>query len=366
VSADEDVAGLAAQSLVNATPEIDYSQLMDLRIDFAFKLLFTKGDQRLLISLLNAIFANKKIPRMIKSLKIVNPYLEKESSDDKYSILDIRAELNDSTNIIIEMHMYGLHELKSKTIRSWARVYGEELVVGQKYAGQPPTIIIAFTNGNVKAIEKAKKISRVIRKNKIHRLCMIMDREDFTVFTNAMELHYIDMKAFAKAVNKVGSITIADTKEEMFAKWLLIITHDEIKDKKIIAKACEEAEEIQMAVSTLERQGKDKITRQAYQRRQDEVYYFIKNMSERDEFRQRAEVAEAEFKKEKQRAENEKQRAENEKQRAEKAEASIEKEQQRAEKEQQRAEKEQQRAELAEVENERLLKEIEQLRAMTR
>ena len=107
-----------------------------------------------------------------------------------------------------------------------------------------------------------------------------------------------------------------------------------------------------MAVSTLERQGKDKITRQAYQRRQDEVYYFIKNMSERDEFRQRAEVAEAEFKKEKQRAENEKQRAE-------KAEASIEKEQQRAE-------KEQQRAELAEVENERLLKEIEQLRAMTR
>ena len=41
--------------------EIDYAQLMDLRVDFAFKLLFTKGDPRLLISLLNAIFANKKI-----------------------------------------------------------------------------------------------------------------------------------------------------------------------------------------------------------------------------------------------------------------------------------------------------------------
>jgi len=42
--------------------ELDYSQLMDLRIDYAFKLLFTKGDSRLLISLLNAIFANKKNP----------------------------------------------------------------------------------------------------------------------------------------------------------------------------------------------------------------------------------------------------------------------------------------------------------------
>jgi len=40
---------------------VDYFQLMDLRIDFAFKLLFTKGNPRLLISLLNSVFANKKI-----------------------------------------------------------------------------------------------------------------------------------------------------------------------------------------------------------------------------------------------------------------------------------------------------------------
>jgi predicted transposase/invertase (TIGR01784 family) len=74
--------------------KIDYSMLMDLRIDFAFKLLFTKGDPRLLISLLNAIFANKKIRRIIKSISIKNPHLEKESGEDKLSILDIRAELH--------------------------------------------------------------------------------------------------------------------------------------------------------------------------------------------------------------------------------------------------------------------------------
>jgi hypothetical protein len=32
--------------------EIDYDLLMDLRVDYAFKLLFTKGDPRLLVSLL--------------------------------------------------------------------------------------------------------------------------------------------------------------------------------------------------------------------------------------------------------------------------------------------------------------------------
>ena len=229
--------------------EIDYSQLMDLRIDFAFKLLFTKSDPRLLISLLNAIFANKRIPRVIKSLTIKNPYLEKETGEDKLSILDMRAELDDGTSILIETHMYGLGELKAKTIRSWARAYGEELVVGESYTGQQPTVIIAFTDGKVPAIEDTKE--SIECKDKIHRLCMIMDREDFTVFTDAMELHYIDMRAFAKAVNKAGSIDIDDTEEVMFAKWLSIITQKEITDKRIIAEVCKEVEEIRMAVSTL-------------------------------------------------------------------------------------------------------------------
>ena len=72
--------------------EIDFDLLMDLRIDYAFKLLFSKGDPRFLISLLNAIFANKKIKRVIKSLAIKNPFLDKESDEDKLSILDIKSQ----------------------------------------------------------------------------------------------------------------------------------------------------------------------------------------------------------------------------------------------------------------------------------
>ena len=258
--------------------EIDFDLLMDLRIDYAFKLLFSKGDPRLLISLLNAIFANKKIKRVIKSLAIKNPFLDKESDEDKLSILDIRAELDDGTTILIEMHMYGLGELKAKTIRSWARAYGEELEVGGNYKGQPPTITIAFANGQIEPIEKAKNTDA--NKNKIHRLCMIMDCEDFTIFTDAMELHYIDMKAFTKAVNETGSINIAETEEVMFAKWLSIITQKEITNKAIIEDAYKDEEEIQMAVSTLARHGEDKITRQAYQRRKDEIYFYNKEKYE--------------------------------------------------------------------------------------
>jgi len=53
---------------------------------------------------------------------------------------------------------------------------------------------------------------------------MIMDCEDYSIFTDAMELHYIDMKAFAKAVNAADSINIDDTEEVLFSKWLSVIT----------------------------------------------------------------------------------------------------------------------------------------------
>jgi len=96
-------------------PKIDFSLLMDLRVDYAFKI-FTEENPLLLISLLNAIFANKKIHRVIKTITIKNPYLDKKSAEDKLSILDVRAELDDGTNILIELHMYGMGELKSKQL----------------------------------------------------------------------------------------------------------------------------------------------------------------------------------------------------------------------------------------------------------
>ena len=130
-------------------------------------------------------------------------------------------------------------ELKAKTIRSWARAFGEDLEVGNSYTAQMPTIAIAFTNGAVEPIGKPK--NGQAEKGKIHRLCMIMDCEDYSIFTDAMELHYIDMRAFAKAVNEKGSISIDDTEEVIFAKWLSIITQKEINNKEIIENACDES-----------------------------------------------------------------------------------------------------------------------------
>jgi len=263
--------------------KIDFSQLMDLRVDYAFKLIFGTGDTLFLISLLNAIFANKKIPRIIKSLTIVNPYLEKHSKEDKLSILDIRAQLDDGTTILIEMHLYDLDDLKYKTVRSWARTYGEELKTSEAYTTQPPVICVTFANGSLDDGESQK----------IHKCCKIMDIDDHTIFSNALELHYIDMKAFVKTINETGGIGKGETEETMLANWLAVITEKDIEDKSIIKNICEEQEEIGMAVSTLARLSEDKVTRQEYLRRQDDIMLNNKRARDYELMKQRAEQAES-------------------------------------------------------------------------
>ena len=51
----------------------------------------------------------------------------------------------------------------------------------------------------------------------------------------------------------------------------MVITEKEIKDKAIIKNFCEDEEKNEMVVSELVRMSEDKVTRQAYQRRQDEI-----------------------------------------------------------------------------------------------
>ena len=283
--------------------EIDFSQLMDLRIDYAFKLIFGTGDTLFLISLLNAIFTNKGIPRVITSLTVINPYLERLSKDDKLSVLDVRAKLDDGSTLLIEMHLYDIDDLKYKTIRSWARAYGEGLKAGEAYAGQQPVICVTFANGSLDADGDGK----------IHKCCKIMDVDDHTVFSDALELHYIDMKAFVGAVNETGDIGRCQSMATMLAKWLAVITAKDIKDKTIIRDICEEQEEIRMVVSKLVELHEDSVIRQTYQRRQDEIMLQNRRISDY------IHIAEQE----RHRAQQERNRAEQESRRAEQAENAL-------------------------------------------
>ena len=261
---------------INIT-DIDFSELMDLRVDYAFKLFFATGETRRLVSLLNAIFENKRIARVVSDLTVVNPGLEKASVADKLSVLDIRAALDDGTTVCIEMHLYNLLDHKYKTVRSWARAYGEELQTGQEYSEQNRVICISFIDGPV-----TDALDRPI--DKIHSLFLTMERDSHEVLLSESEMHFINMKKFAADCNRAGRKGKKEAAYDMFTRWLMLITEKEIKDKEAVKRICDE-EELMDAVKTLTMLSKDKIRRQAYLRRQDELLSYnnmLRKSAEKD------------------------------------------------------------------------------------
>ena len=241
--------------------DIDLDKLMDLRIDFAFKLFFTIGDASRLISLLNAIFANKSIPRVVKSLKLLDPALARRSKKDKLSTLDLLAELDDNTNVAIEMHLYGFDEFKIKSVRSLARIFSEDMESGDQYSEQNAAIHISFIGGTIKDY-KNKPIE------KMHSLFHMMERDTHEILLTDLEMHYINMNAFVQELTKnINHNKPLDT----LSKWLILITQKKIPDKSILEVISQE-EEFYMAIQALSILSEDKYTRQAYQRRLDEVH----------------------------------------------------------------------------------------------
>ena len=89
-----------------------------------------------------------------------------------------------------------------------------------------------------------------------------------------------------------------------------LITQKDINNKTLIEDACKDEEAIFMAVSALQRQSEDKYMRQAYHRRQDEIYFYNMNVQKLEQAERRAEQSDR--------------RAEQSDRRAEQAEAEIE------------------------------------------
>ena len=276
---------------------IDYAELFDLRVDAAFKIYFASGDTSRLVSLLNAIFANKGLRRKVVSLTIGNPNLERKTDEDKKSILDILANLSDGAVVCIEMHLYERGEIVFKAVRSTARTYGEGLSIGEKYSEQSGVISIVFVNGPI-ADASGSNIE------KVHSLVQLTERDDHWLLTENIEMHFINMKAFLKSLGVPKNLSMS-----AFDKWLALITHHEIKNKMILDKIREE-EEFDMAAAALLQMSQDTVARLTYARRQDELHTW--NILEREvrENKLRAEESERRAEESKRQAEESKQIAE--------------------------------------------------------
>ena len=159
-------------------------EILSPKVDFVFKRIFgNERNPKILISFLNAVIKPKD---PIKSVQIMNTDIEKESIEDKFSRLDIKAKTNKGELINIEIKIKDEHNMVKRSLYYWNEMFESQLTEGQKYDKLTKTICINILNFKCLNTKEA---------HSFYRLKEINTNEELT---DIQELHFIELPKLPK------------------------------------------------------------------------------------------------------------------------------------------------------------------------
>lgn len=135
------------------------------------------------VSFLNAVIKPKDL---IQSVQIMNNDIDKESIEDKFSRLDIKAKTNKNELINIEIQIKDEHNMVKRSLYYWSKMFESQLTEGKKYDTLAKTICINILNFKCLKTKEA---------HSIYRLKEINTNEELT---DLQEIHFIELPKLPK------------------------------------------------------------------------------------------------------------------------------------------------------------------------
>ena len=115
---------------------------IDPKVDCVFKaLLGAESNRALLIHFLNSVLVGA-LPGPITDVTILNPYNEREFSDDKLSVVDVKACDQAGNQYQVEIQLLTHRDLPARILYGWADLYSAQLQSGMDYGELRPTYAI--------------------------------------------------------------------------------------------------------------------------------------------------------------------------------------------------------------------------------
>ena len=250
-------------SNLKKSKEVD---MLPLSNDYVFKRIFGKGgNEKILKSLLEAIL---KIN--IQKIEIKNPEIPpKESIEEKLSILDIKAEINENTIVDIELQVGNTTAIERRLVVYNAKLIAGEIKVSEKYQTAKDTIVICIINDNV--VKRNAYLSLAMLKyektEEIRYVNMGYEKEE-EYLTDMVKYYIIELPKFKTKKPKVA---------DLLEKWLYVIGGDQKMmeeynviggDQKMMEEYNKEHEEIKEAVEQLKEMSADEYERELYEIRE--------------------------------------------------------------------------------------------------
>ncbi|MDG0950870.1 Rpn family recombination-promoting nuclease/putative transposase [Bacillus paranthracis] len=233
--------------------------LVNLRVDFAFKQLFgVQGQEELLISFLNAIL-HESLATPIASLKIEDPHLHKEYEEDKLSILDILATLDDGTKVNIEIQLRNTQEIVKRSLYYWSKLYTSQLEKGMSYRSLRKTIAINLLDFHLFPDYED-----------MHTTGQFWSEQQKQVLLDDLEIHFIEIP---KLLQQWKEEKINPWENE-FARWLLLLPahEDEHLTHTLEDIAMKQDPMLQKAIHKWENMSQSSSFRLAYEAREKVLF----------------------------------------------------------------------------------------------
>ncbi len=183
-------------------------RFLDVKTDLAFKKVFGSTESKpILISFLNAILytdQNKKI----EDLTIVDPYAIPLLKGMKDSYVDVKAVLNDGTQVIVEMQVLNHAGFEQRILINAAKHYALQLKKGQTYSLINP--VIALTIADFTMFKEEELKDSVLTRFKL------LEQQHFIKYSDDIELVFVELPKFNKPFEALE--TISD-------QWIYFLKH---------------------------------------------------------------------------------------------------------------------------------------------
>ena len=214
--------------------------LLPVKSDFVFKRIF--GDQRnadILAAFLKSVL---DIPdEEYDRLTVVDPYVKKESEDDKYGILDVKVHTVSGSVVHVEIQLKVIPEMKARTIFSQAKLVTEQMSSGQNYSVIKRVVSIIITDENFVSGDEYHHQFRY-------------RTTDGREFTNLVEINTLELR----------KLPYDDDSTDLWC-WMKFIKSD---DEEVLDMLAQKSPYMRKAVGVLKELSADERTRMIFEKQE--------------------------------------------------------------------------------------------------